>query len=51
MNDFEFEKWLIESDRGRHTAILRDLRRELREEREQRQEGTRKLTRGERKSL
>lgn len=49
MNDFEFERWLIESDRSRHTAILRDLKRELRQQRETAQEGKRKLLRGEQK--
>jgi hypothetical protein len=46
MNDFEFEMWLLESDRSRHTAIIRDLKREFREAREQEQDETKRLVKG-----
>jgi hypothetical protein len=46
MSDFVYERWLIESDRDRHSAVLRQLRRELREAREQGQTETRRLVRG-----
>jgi hypothetical protein len=51
MSDFVYERWLLESDRDRHSAVVRQLRQELREAREQGQERTRRLTRGERKPL
>jgi hypothetical protein len=47
MSDFVYERWLIESDRNRHTAIIRDLKRELREEREGLKEGSKRLVRSE----
>ncbi|MEP0873003.1 hypothetical protein NDA01_24755 [Trichocoleus desertorum AS-A10] len=47
MNNFEFELWLLEGDRSRHTAIIRDLKRELREEREGLKEGSKRLVRNE----
>lgn len=49
MSDFQFERWLIESDRDRQGAIIRQLKRELREAREQKQVETRRLVRGDRK--
>lgn len=50
MSDFEIDKWWIENDRDRHSAVLRQLRRELREAREQGQTENKRLVRGDRRT-
>lgn len=50
MSDLEIDKWWIESDRDRHSTLLRQLKRELREAREQGQTETRRLVKGDRRT-